>query len=67
VRQVVQARDTAAVVVDWWLTGLESFDGTDERGRGVDVLRRGSDSAWRYVFSLLHVCERSKGELPWRP
>ena len=62
VRRVVQAGDTAAVVVDWSLTRPGSFDGTSERGRGVDVLRRGSDGAWRYVISLLHVCERSKGE-----
>ena len=62
VRRVVQAGDTAAVVVDWSLTGRGSADGRGERGRGVDVLRRGSDGAWRYLISLLHVCERSKGE-----
>jgi hypothetical protein len=32
--------------------------------RGVDVLRRGSDGVWRYVISLLQVCERSRGEQP---
>jgi ketosteroid isomerase-like protein len=62
VRRVVQAGDTAAVVVDWSLTGRESSDGTDGRGRGVDVLRRGSDGAWRYVISLFDVCERPQGE-----
>ena len=62
VRRVVQAGDTAAVVVDWSLTSRGSSDGTDERGRGVDVLRRGSDGAWRYVISLFQVCERSKEE-----
>jgi ketosteroid isomerase-like protein len=61
VRRVVQTGDTAAIVVDWSLTGWRSLAGTAERGRGVDVLRRGSDGAWRYVISLLHVCERSKG------
>jgi Domain of unknown function (DUF4440) len=62
VRRVVQARDTAAVVVDWSLTGHGSVDDTGERGRGVDVLCRGGDGAWRYLISLLYVCERSKGE-----
>jgi ketosteroid isomerase-like protein len=61
IRRIVQASDTAALVVDWSLTGRESFDGTGERGRGVDVLRRGGDGAWRYVITLLHVCEQSKG------
>ena len=54
-RRVVQAGDLAAVVVDWSLTGRRSFNGTSERGRGVDVLRR-SDAAWQYVISLLDVC-----------
>jgi ketosteroid isomerase-like protein len=62
VRRVVQAGDTAAVVVDWSLTGHWSRDGTPERGRGVDVLRRGGDGIWRYLISLLRVCERSNGE-----
>jgi ketosteroid isomerase-like protein len=62
IRRVVQAGDTAAVVVDWSLTGNGSPDGADERGRGVDVLRRPGDGAWRYVISLLRVCDRSKGE-----
>jgi ketosteroid isomerase-like protein len=62
VRRVVQAGDTAAVVVDWSLSGGGSVARTDERGRGVDVVRRGSDGAWRYLISLMHVCERSKGE-----
>ena len=62
VRRVVRTGDTAAVVVDWSLTRRGSPDGTGERGRGVDVLRRGSDGTWRYLISLLHVCERSKGE-----
>jgi ketosteroid isomerase-like protein len=62
VRRVVQAGDTAAVVVDWSLTGQGSVDGTGEQGSGVDVLCRGRDGAWRYLISLLHVCERSKGE-----
>jgi ketosteroid isomerase-like protein len=61
VRRVVQTGDTAAIVVDWSLRGWRSLAGTAERGRGVGVLRRGSDGAWRYVISLLHVCERSKG------
>jgi ketosteroid isomerase-like protein len=65
VRHVVQASDTAVVVVDWSLTGRGSSDGTGERGRGVDVLRRGSDGTWRYLISLLHVSERSKGEQRW--
>jgi ketosteroid isomerase-like protein len=62
VRRVVQAGDTAAVVVDWSLSGRESADGADVRGRGVDILRRRSDGAWGYVISLLRVCERSKGD-----
>ncbi len=62
IRRVVQAGDTAAVVVDWSLTRPGSSDGAEERGRGVDVLRRGSDGAWRYVISLLQVCKRAKGE-----
>jgi ketosteroid isomerase-like protein len=61
-RRVVQAGDTAAVVVDWSLSGRESADGADARGRGVDVLRRRSDGAWRYVISLLRVCEQSEGD-----
>jgi ketosteroid isomerase-like protein len=61
VRRIVQTGDTAAVVVDWSLTCSGSLDGTAERGRGVDVLRRGCDGTWRYVISLFHVCERSKG------
>ena len=63
VRRVVQAGDTAAVVVDWSLSRRGFFDAMDERGRGVDVVRRGTDGAWRYVISLVRVCERSKGEL----
>ena len=59
VRRVVQAGDTAAIVVDWSLTDPGRLDGAGERGRGVDVLRRGSDGSWRYVISLSHVCERS--------
>jgi hypothetical protein len=62
IRRVVQAGDTAAIIVDWSLTGRGSFDGPGERARGVDVLRRGSDGTRRYLISLLHVCERSKGE-----
>ena len=54
IRRVVQAGATAAMVVD--LSG--------EHGRGVDVLRRGSDGVWRYVISLLQVCERSRGGEP---
>jgi ketosteroid isomerase-like protein len=61
-RRVVQARDTAAIVADWSLSDRRSLDGAAERCRGVDVLRRGSDGAWRYLISLLHVCETSKGE-----
>lgn len=36
-RQVLQARDTALVVAE----------------RGINVVRRGSDGAWRYAISLL--------------
>src|SRR5680860_841480 len=36
-RRVLQARDTALVVA----------------GRSINVLRRGSDGAWRYAISLL--------------
>jgi ketosteroid isomerase-like protein len=60
IRRVVQAGDTAAVVVDWSLTGRGH---ADEGGRGVDVLRRTGDGAWRYVISLLRVCDRSKGDM----
>lgn len=52
IRRVVQAGTMAAIVVDW----------SGEHGRGVDVLRRGSDGVWRYVISLLQVCERSRRE-----
>jgi ketosteroid isomerase-like protein len=62
VRRVVQAGDTAALVVDWSLTCHGSLDDRGERGRGVDILRRGADGAWRYLISLWHVCERSTGE-----
>lgn len=62
IRRVVQSGATAAIVVDWSLTGRGSVDGTGEHGRGVDVLCRGSDGVWRYVISLLEVCERSRGE-----
>ena len=62
VRRVVQVGDTAAIVVDWSLTARGSVDGRGERARGVDVLGRGGDGIWRYVISLLHVCERSKGD-----
>lgn len=62
VRRVVQAGDTATIVADWSLTDRGCLDGTAERGRRVDVLRRGSDGAWRYLISLSHVCEPSKGE-----
>jgi ketosteroid isomerase-like protein len=62
IRRVVQAGDTAAAVVDWSLTAREHFDGTGERGRGVDVLRRTGEGGWRYLISLLRVCDRSKGE-----
>ena len=62
VRRVVQAGDTAALVVDWSLTAPETAGGADEGGRGIDVLRRGSDGAWRYLISLMQVCERSKEE-----
>jgi ketosteroid isomerase-like protein len=55
VRRVVQAGDTAAVVLDWSLTDGRAADGTRECGRGVDVLQRGSDGSWRYVISLLDV------------
>jgi ketosteroid isomerase-like protein len=58
IRRVVQAGDTAAVVVDWSLTGRGSLDGADERGRGVDVLRRTGDGGWRYLISLLRVCDQ---------
>jgi uncharacterized protein (TIGR02246 family) len=57
VRRVVQAGDTAAVVLDWSLTAAAASNGTRQRGRGVDVLRRGSDGSWRYVISLLDVRE----------
>ena len=62
VRRVVQTGDTAAVVLDWSLTARGSTDGPHERGRGVDVLRRGGDGAWRYLISLMQVCEQSKEE-----
>jgi ketosteroid isomerase-like protein len=62
VRRVVQAGDTAAVLVDWSLTGRGSPDGAGVQGRGVDVLRRGNDGRWRYVISFLHVCEPAKGD-----
>jgi ketosteroid isomerase-like protein len=55
VRRVVQAGDTAAVVLDWSLTAAGASDGAWARGRGVDVLRRGGDGSWRYVISLLDV------------
>lgn len=55
VRRVVQAGETAAVVIDWSLIDGKTADGGGERGRGVDVLKRGSDGSWRYVISLLDV------------
>lgn len=55
VRRVVQAGDTAVVVLDWSLTAGGASDAGRERGRGVDVLRRGGDGSWRYVISLLDV------------
>ncbi len=38
-RRILQARDTALVVAD----------------RGINVVRRGSDGAWRYAISLLSL------------
>jgi ketosteroid isomerase-like protein len=58
VRRVVQAGDTAAVVVDWSLSD-SSVASTGQRGRCLDVLRRGSDGTWRYLIWLLDVCEQS--------
>jgi ketosteroid isomerase-like protein len=55
IRRVVQAGDTAAVVLDWSLTDSGAADRSPEGGRGVDVLQRGSDGSWRYVISLLDV------------
>jgi ketosteroid isomerase-like protein len=57
VRRVVQAGNTAAAVLDWSLTDGGAGDGVSERGRGLDVLRRGSDGSWRYVISFLDVRE----------
>jgi ketosteroid isomerase-like protein len=57
IRRVVQAGDTAAAVVDWSLTGRHPAADTEERGRGVDVLRRTSDGGWRYLISLQRVCD----------
>ena len=56
VRRVVQVGETAAVVLDWSLTDGGAVDSTPEGGRGVDVLKRGSDGSWRYVISLWDVC-----------
>jgi hypothetical protein len=55
------------------LTAGAASDDTRERGRGVDVLRHGSDGSWRYVLSLLDVpsdheecCSQYTGEpIPW--
>jgi ketosteroid isomerase-like protein len=55
VRRVVQAGDTAAVVLDWSLTDGGAADRSPERGRAVDVLQRASDGSWRYVISLMDV------------
>ena len=41
-RRVLQARDTALVVAE----------------RGINVVRRGSDGAWRYAISLLSPDDR---------
>lgn len=51
VDRVVQAGDTAAIVADWSPTDRRCLDGA-EHDRSVDVLRRGSDGAWRYLISL---------------
>jgi ketosteroid isomerase-like protein len=51
VRRVVQTGDTAAIVADWSPTDRRCLDGA-EHDRSVDVLRRGSDGAWRYLISL---------------
>jgi ketosteroid isomerase-like protein len=64
IRRVVQAGDTAALLLDWSLTPAGPSPMGGEHGRGVEVLRRGSDGAWRYLISLLHVCEPAKGEQP---
>jgi ketosteroid isomerase-like protein len=56
VRRVVQAGDSAAVVLDWSLSAGGTADGNRECGRGVDVLQRENDGSWRYVISLLDVC-----------
>ena len=55
IRRVVQAGDTAAVVIDWSLTAAGASDELRERRRGVDVLRRRGDGSWRYVISLADV------------
>jgi ketosteroid isomerase-like protein len=45
-QRVLQARDTALVVAE----------------RGINVVRRGSDGAWRYVLSLLSFEHNPKEE-----
>ena len=45
-RRVLQARDTALVVAE----------------RSINVVRRGSDGAWRYAISLLSFAHTTKEE-----
>jgi len=45
-QRVLQARDTALVVAD----------------RGINVVRRGSDGAWRYSISLLSLHDTTSEE-----
>jgi hypothetical protein len=45
-RRVLQARDTALVVAE----------------RGINVVRRGSDGAWRYAISLLSLDDTTTKE-----
>lgn len=47
-RRVLQARDTALVLTD----------------RGVNVVRRGGDGAWRYAIALLALHHTSKEQRP---
>jgi ketosteroid isomerase-like protein len=55
VRRVVQTGDTAAIVADWSPTDRQCPEGA-EHDRRLDVLRRGSDGAWRYLISLSSIC-----------
>jgi ketosteroid isomerase-like protein len=50
-RRVLMAGDTAQLLTDWWLQGLDANgQPVAESGRAVDVVQRGPDGCFRYLI-----------------